>query len=94
MDTAEAKLQDAQSRQQALLRQLVDVQMEVQRREREVEFARKRAEEQFWCLERSLEEQGEPNLFAQVREATDWERELYSGVLPPPAGEASSSQGS
>ena len=96
-DKAEASLQEAQSRQQSLLRQLVEVQMEVQRHEREVEFARKRAEEQFWCLERSLEERGEQNLFAQVREATEWERELYGITALPTAqveAEASSSQGS
>ena len=50
----------------------------MQRHEREVELAKKRGEEQFWCLERSLEKAGEPNLYAQVREATDWERELYN----------------
>ena len=98
MDKTEASLKDAQERQQQLLRQLLAVQLEVQRYEREVELARKRGEEQFWCLERSLEEAGEPNLYTQVREATDWERELYGldNALPTVLAEtgALSSQGS
>ena len=77
MDKTEISLKDTQDRQQQLLRQLLSVQLEVQRHEREVELARKRGEKQFWCLERSLEEAGEPNLYAQVRETTDWKRELY-----------------
>ena len=98
IDKTETSLKDAQDRQQQFFRQLLGVQLEVQRHEREVELARKRGEEQFWCLERSLEEAGEPNLYAQVREATDWERELYSldNALPMVLAEtgALSSQGS
>ena len=97
IDKIETNLKDTQDRQQQLLRQLLDVQLEVQRHEREVELARKRGEEQFWCLERSLEEAGEPNLYTQVREAMDWERELYSldNALPTVLAETgvSSSQG-
>ena len=64
IDKIETSLKNAQERQQQLLRQLLSVQLEVQRYEREIELTKKRGEEQFWCLERSLEKAGEPNLFA------------------------------
>ena len=47
MDKTEINLKDAQERQQQLLRQLLAVQLEVQRYEREIELAKKRGEEQF-----------------------------------------------
>ena len=87
MNTAEAGLKEAQEEQKKMFDRLIEVQSKIRRKEREVEFARQRAEEQFWCLERELEESGEPNLLAQVREATDLERELY-GIPAGPAGSA------
>ena len=46
-----------------------------------LELAQSRAKEQFWCLERELEEAGEPNLYQETREATALEQELFGGLL-------------
>ena len=91
MDSAEERLKVSEEKRNEMVERLAEAQAEVRRNKRLVEFARKRAEEQFWCLERSLEERGEPNLFAQVREATEWEKELYGDMITTPPDEAAAS---
>ena len=91
MDNGEKNLSEAQAEVEDLQDKLVAALAKVRRRKRELELAQKKADEQFWCLERELEEQGEPNLFAQVREATEWEKELYGDMITIPPGEAAAS---
>ena len=95
MDVAEGDLKKSEEEQSKLLDRLDDLRATIKRQRRQVEFAKKRAEEQFWCLERELEESDQPNLYAQVREATDLEKELYGDLIvpspqAPPRREASS----
>ena len=98
MDVAEEKVKVAEKRRQDALDALLESETHLKTERRFLEFAQKRADEQFWCLERELEASGEPNLYAQVREATDLEKEIFgldsSFPVAQVEAEASSSQGS
>ena len=71
----------AEQEQQEVLTRLDEIRARLQSKRRILELAESRSKEQFWCLERELEEAGEPNLYQETREATALERELFGGLL-------------
>ena len=83
VDKAELEVKDLEKKRQTALDSLLELEASLKSKRRILEFAETRAKEQFWCLERELEESGHPNLYAQVREATDMERELFGDLLAP-----------
>ena len=84
VDKAELEVKDLEKKRQVALDSLLELEASLKSKRRILEFAETRAKEQFWCLERELEESGHPNLYAQVREATDMERELFGDLVAPP----------
>ena len=93
LDIAEKEVREAEQEEQRQLDRLMDLRAGLLRKRRQLEFVQKRADEQFWCLERELEDRGEPNLYRKTRKATDIEKELYGipAGLSGPSAEASSS---
>ena len=90
-DEKEAEWKDA-------ARRFAQLQAELDSRRAVLEQAEARAQQQLWCLEEELEQQGELELLDHVHEASELEGELFGGLpAPSPGGSAvvaSSSQGS
>ena len=76
VDETEASLEKDGEERDKLLSQLAELQARMARKRKVLEQARQRAMEQFWCLERELEQSGEPNLKQVVRDATLVESQL------------------
>ena len=77
MDETELAIAEDEKEQNDLLDRLAELRARLSRKRKVLEQAKKRAEEQFWCLERELKASGEENLLAEVRTASFLERELF-----------------
>ena len=83
MDKAELKVKDLKKKRQTALNSLLKLKTFLKSKRRILKFAETRAKEQFWYLERKLEESSHLNLYTQIRETTDMEKELFRDLLAP-----------
>ena len=86
VDKAELELKETERERDAQIERLAEVQARLARKRKMLEFAQQRAKEQLRCLEDEMIERGEENIFAEIREASSIERELFGPLDAVPGG--------
>ena len=92
-------VQETENERNALAERFAQAQAALETRRKVLEQAERRAQEQLWCLEDELDQQGKLELFHQAQKVTVLEQQLTDGhsslaLTLSGSAEASSNQGS